>query len=367
MLPRLYEPSENPESFKTNGLGFITDVAKCEVTEVINDTYTLALEVYPTDKLASKITVGMIIKAKANALDPPQLFEITRMVVGNDMKLNCTCQHIKSRAMKNCTLGGYGHSMNGNPEEIMAEIYDDLAFENAFTFHSDITRVMEFSLGLTSVVKLGEIYGGNEGSLLSLFGGEYHFDNFDIYLLKERGRTTKKQIRYGVNISDYKQTITNENVYTHIMSFADTPTVSGSKQDHVSIVFGPYEVTTNRKLKNVLILDFTQDVKDSGIQVDPSTGLNYIYVERMLRYNLMAYNANHGTPSEKVSINVTYDSELDNLQDIMLCDTVDVLFGKYKTRAKITKTVYDSIAERYTSVLIGDIQTSLYDLINKRG
>ena len=64
MLPRLYNPNISVNTYSNNGLGFIRDCISCEATATI----------LGSDRLADQITDSMIIKAKANDYDPPQLF-----------------------------------------------------------------------------------------------------------------------------------------------------------------------------------------------------------------------------------------------------------------------------------------------------
>ena len=53
------------------------------------------------------------------------------------------------------------------------------------------------------------------------------------------------------------------------------------------------------------------------------------------------------------------------LESVSLCDTVTVTYPKLgvSAKAKVIKTVYDSLRERYISVDIGDAKTDIVDAI----
>lgn len=363
MLPRLYEGKLDLESYNKNGLGFFNSVKSCEVTEERNGEYFLKLSIYKNDRLRDTVVPGMVVKAKSNSSDPPQLFEICDNIeVDKYGNLSLTAMHIKSVYMKNVTAQAWDvKSVTGTPAEINAKISEVLAFQSGFTFYSDITDSKAFKKGWSTGESLEDIFYKEDG-MIDIYGGSLYFDNFSVSLLKQRGRNTAKALRYGMNISDYTQTITSAEVYSHILPYADVEDLNDG--DDIRIAIPPIETGASvNEFKKVKLIDFSKKCKK--YKVNSSNGAGYTELEAHLlelgNARVEKYKEKLTTPS--VNIKVTYKAQLDDLQDLRLCDRVKLYYGNYITRVRLIKTVYDSIHERYTSLEFGDKKLKLTDLI----
>lgn len=375
MLPRLYKNVFDKTAYGNNGLGFIRDCIKCEVTEELNGAYTLSMTVSATDKLADDIAINMFIKVKANNNDVPQLFEINKHICKANGDIEVQGQHIKYLGMQNCISNNgntVGETVTGTPQAVADYILNDLMFDNLFTFSSNITSEKTFDLSDSPSKKLGDIFGGADYSFLSEFGGEFHYDNFKIELLKSRGSDSGYKLMYGHNMSDYNQTITNDTAYSHIMGYA---TVTRSDEENGSIILAgePVQSSTNQVFPKVKLIDVSSEIRDyfgGSWKVNPKTGLNYQDTLDMITYFTNEYfmkKVNRRTV-EECNITITYDSELDKMQKLKLGDTVKVCYGPNKSTLteKISKVVYDSLAERYTLIEIGEQKPSLLDFVTKK-
>ncbi len=374
VLPRLYDAVLDKSAYNNNGYGFFRDCTKCEVTEERNGAYTLDMLVAATDPLADVVGISMIVKAKANNDDSPQLFEINKLVVKSSGEIEIQGQHIKFLGMQNC-ISNFGntvdYSITGTPQKIMSDVFNDLMFENHFTFSSNITTVKTFDLSDSPTKKIGDILGGSDNSILSTFGGEYHYDNFKIELLENRGADSGYKLMFGRNMSEFNQTVTNDAAYSHLFGYAKV-TRSDVNGGYVVLTGEPVQSNTSRIFPKVKLIDFSDKIREyfgGDIKVNPQTGLNYQDVQDMITHFTNEYfNVNHQTV-EEVNIAITYNSELDKMQHLKLCDTVKVCFGENKPSltAKICKVVYDSLAERYTLLEVGEQKISLLNFItNKR-
>lgn len=378
MIPRLYNVSTIASGYNHNGLGFFTTCSKCEVTEERNGAYTLSMKISKNDALAKRVGVNKILKVKANHVDPPQLFEIVQVSSDKD-SIQIEANHIKYLACQN-SFGGdaqaWGTTITGTPQNIFDTITKKdsgyFTLTNYFNFMSDITTSATIDLTNFGNVKFGQFLAGDTGSMLDTFGGEFAYDNFTIKLLSKRGATTKKRIFYGYNLSDYSQEITNDNGYTHIMGYAMVQNVNNSKgiTETLPITCAPIKTRNYTGFQKIKIVNVTQEVnaKYGEFTVNNGSGLHIRDAINAVYAMTKAYYAKTGKNAEaEVSLTIDYDSQLDELQNCGLCDNVLVILPDgIEITSKITKTVYDSLNERYIKMEIGDKKMSIDNFFAKR-
>lgn len=374
MLPRLYLQKSSKDYYNSNGYGFIKYCKKCEVTEELNGEYTLNMIVHPYDKLANEIKINRFIKAKPNSRDKPQLFEITRHVVKANGEIEISGQHIKYLGLQNCTFAShiFSDTYNGTPQKVADYIFEKLYFTNNFTFYSDISKSVDFKTADIASKKLGDIFGGSDYSFISEFGGEFYYDNFTIKFLNKRGTDRNYKLMFGKNLSDYNQTISNDTCYTHIVAYAKVDKNDG---DGTVIVCGePCLTNQNQSYPKVKFIDKTEDLKNhfgSKWAVNPTTGYNMSDTQSQLSYYAYEHFKNEykSRVTEEINVTVTHNLELEEMKNLSLGDTIKICYGEDKESlsARIIKTVYDSLAEKYTSIEVGSPKVNLIRFIkNKR-
>lgn len=374
MLPRLYLQKSSKDYYNSNGYGFIKYCKKCEVTEELNGEYTLSMTVHPWDRLARDIKINRFIKAKPNSRDKPQLFEITRHVVKANGEIEISGQHIKYLGLQNCTFASknFSDTYNGTPQKVADYIFENLYFDNNFTFYSDISKAVDFKTADIASKKLGDILGGSDYSFISEFGGEFYYDNFTIKFLNKRGTDRNYKLMFGKNLSDYNQTISNDTCYTHIVAFAK---VDKKDEDGTVIVCGdPWLTNQNQSYPKVKFIDKTEDLKNhfgSKWAVNPTTGYNMSDTQSLLSYYAQEHFKNEykSRVSEEINVTVTHNLELEEMKNLSLGDTIKICYGEDKESlsARIIKTVYDSLAEKYISIEVGSPKVNLISFIkNKR-
>lgn len=374
MLPILYASNTVGEDFGNNGLGFIRNCTKCKVVEVRNGLYELELEMLTNDRLADSIAVSMFVKAKANPHDRPQIFEIYQMSV-TDTKITAKAQHLKYIAGGNVIDKLFNSDVAMTPVETWNNIQSDLYLENLFTFDSDITTKAIVTAGKDCPIRLGDFLSGSEGSMLDTFGGEFHYDNFKIELLKNRGSETGIAIRYGSNISTYQQDSDSSTVYSHLLPYAivkaedyDTGKSIGDKMVYASLIDLQ---NSNLTYKRALAYDFSDNfTEDDDIAVIYQNGVVSNWSNLTAKLNTVAaqYVNKNRTALTEISVNITVDvaETLKNLENCKLCDTVQVYFEPLgiSATAKIVKTEYDVLLEKYTKIELGTIKKTIADLFS---
>lgn len=376
MLPLLYpKNTKKADFFTSNGLGFFDKCLKCVVAEERNAGYELECEILKTDRLSKNVTPGAFIKVRANAKDDPQVFEIYQ-VTTNEISIKINAQHVKYFLNYNGTTEPFPNE-TGTPTELWAELQRFLAVDNPFEFYTDINSTHTILKNVEINLSAGEILAGVRGSFLDIFGGELHFDNFTVNFLQNRGEQTGVCLRYGSNISSAEQTADNITVFSHILPYAYVYSkVEGDdwniEQMYLARPSGAIDITSvaNLEYKKVLMLDLTDQMQDVIVEwyddppipkpsslSDAITRLNAEAMEYINQYiNELTY------PSTSIKIDTV--ETLNGLQNLGLCDSIYIMINGEKTTAKITKCVYDSLAEKYTEMEIGKQKKDLSSVIN---
>lgn len=353
MIPILYAASET--DFTTNGIGLLTDAVSCTVTEERNGAYELTLAYPAKGHLAEYIAEDAIIKAKANDTDEPQLFRIYKS--GKQIGSNTTwnAEHISYELTGNPVEQ---FSVSGvNAEQALNRLLAAAVFKHKYTAISDITTVN--STSIADVVSVRKALGGVEGSILDTWGGEYHFNNYRIELLKARGADNGVTIEYGKNLTDAKQERNISNIVTAIFPYAKYTPEGTEDEAYVSLKEKTLVLAgaANYAYKRCEIVDFSSEW-ESGT----------IITEDMLRAKAEAYLEKISTEPD-INITLSYAQlkktkdykNIQAMESVALCDTVKVRIDKLQIEAtaKIVKAKYDSLKERYDTMEIGSVRTNL--------
>ena len=353
MIPILYAASET--DFTTNGIGLLTDAVSCTVTEEKNGAYEATL-VYPTKgHLAEYIVEDAIIKTKANDTDELQLFRIYKS--GKQLGGNTTwnAEHISYELTGNPVER---FSVSGvNAAQALNKLLSAAAFKHKYTATSDITTVN--STSIADVVSVRKALGGVEGSILDTWGGEYHFNNYRIELLKARGADNGVTIEYGKNLTDAKQERNIANIVTAIFPYAKYTPEGEENEVYVSLKEKTlvHAGAADYAYKRCEIVDFSSEW-ESGT----------IITEDMLRAKAEAYLKKISTEPD-INITLSYAQlkktkdykNIQAMESVALCDKVTVRIDKLQIEAtaKIVKAKYDSLKERYDTMEIGSVRTNL--------
>ena len=356
MIPILYASMETVKQLvadQTNGLGRLADAITCKVQEDRNGAFTLSMT-YPISGIHyADIVIGGCIKAKPNELADPQLFRIYHISKPLNGVVTIDAQHISydlSKAVvKPFTAKGITAVTSGMISNMIGGI--------GFSFSSDINNGdSQFTNGHPQSFRA--LLGGQEGSVLDVFGGEYEFNNEKVILHAHRGSDNGVVIRYGKNLTSVQQDENIESTYTAVYPYvlnSDQETIAGDLQTVIS--------TSEPK---VLALDLSSEFQKTGTEeTTPTAAEINAKAQKYIKAN------NIGVP--KVSLDVSFVQlwqtqeykEIAPLERVSLCDTVTVKYEKLgvDAKAKVITTVYDVLAERYDSITLGDAKSSLASTI----
>ena len=364
MIPILY--AKNESTFTHNGIGFLKDATKCTVTEERNGSYECSLQYPITGQWYDQITEGCIIKAKANDTSEPQLFRIYKSSKPLKGIVTYSAEHISYDLNGIPTLGF--SVKNVTPQAAITRAIQDAGLPSAFTAISDISTLNSSTILTPCSVRA--ILGGQAGSVLDVWGGEFEFDNFVVKLHKHRGSDRGVSIEYGKNLKDLKQEANIADCYTHLMPYA-VYTVQGEGENaestevylYLSEKVLPLNNAENIGHSKAYIMDFSDRFAEGEE-----------FTEDALRAKATAYAAAAELGVPKVNITVSFiqlwqTEEYKNiapLERVKMCDTVTVRFSLLgvTATAKVIKTTYDALKEKYDSIELGDAKSSFADTVN---
>lgn len=364
MIPALYNKSET--TFTHNGVGLLSEAVKATVTEERNGSYELSLQYPITGRFYSEITEGAIIKAKANETSEPQLFRIYKSSKPINGIVTYSAEHI-SYDLNGIPLLEFSIK-NATPQMALTKAIEGAALPCPFTAYSNISTLN--STEILTPCSVRALLGGQTGSLLDVWGGEYEFDNFTVKLYLHRGKDNGVVIEYGKNLKDLKQESNIAECYTHLMPYAVYTVQDESGNSEEKYVYLAEKVIPLTEAEDIghnkaFIMDFSDRF-----------GGNEEITEEKLRAKATAYAAAADLGTPKVNITVSFvqlwqTEEYKNiapLERVKLCDTVTVRFSKLGVAAtsKVIKTVYNSLQEKYESVTLGDAKSSFANTVNKQ-
>ena len=367
MIPILY--AKNASEFSNNGIGHLKDAISCKVTEERNGAYTLTLQYPIGGAWYESITEGSIIKAKANETSELQLFRVYKSSKPMKGVVTFYAEHI-SYDLKGLPLALLSMT-DTTAEAALNAGFAACLLPHRFTGRSDITTLNK--INITKPRSLRNFCGGEAGSVLSVWGGEFEFDNFTVWLHRRRGANNGVVIRYGKNLTDAKQERNISACYTHFCPYAIKKTetrneageVIESTEETITLPEGVIELINPENIghSRALPLDISDKFADG----------EELNVEN-LRTHAEEYIESHKLGVPDVNITLSFMqiwhspeyAESAGFERVALCDTVTVFFEDLgiNAEAKVIKTEYDTLEERFSKLEVGDAKSNLTDTVS---
>ena len=429
MYPILF--NKTATSFTTNGIGRLSEAASCKVVEERNGSYELEMEYPMTGIHFGDLVNDNIIVAKPFQNGGLQAFRIYKVNKKANGLAQIYARHISYQLSfipvhPSFTAGSASTALNGLKSRVA---------ENCpFTFWTNVTRSGTFIVNKPDSFRA--LLGGQEGSVLDIFHGEYEWDNYAVKLHESRGADNGVTITYGKNLIDLSQEENIENTITGIYPYWSTDggqttdghtiysnttaywnaqttlkpnendvyiyTDHGTRQnsDGTTTKTPGYKIGDGSTLLSALaflnddderLLNVTTYIELDEKVVYSSNANNFPFKRSVVmdftsefenapsQQQLRAYTQQYITENEigvpKVSLDVKFINLFETpgyedvaaLQAVKLCDTVTVIFPKLNisSKAKVNKTDYDVLRERYNEIEIGDpketFTNSVYD------
>lgn len=342
MIPILFAPSAT--TFTTNGIGRLSEMISCEVTEERNGVYELTATIGTNAKHYANIVHSAIIGVIPHDGGNVQAFRIYKISkpIGGIITINA--QHI-SYELSHIPTRPF---LAANVSAALAGMKSNAMQSCPFTFWTDKSTIANYKQAKPESIRAR--LGGQQGSILDVYGGEYEFDNYTVKLWNNRGSDRAVTLRYGKNITDIKQEENIQNTITGIV-----PYWCGG-DDEVVYYNGIVEASTaaNFPYRRSVPYDFSGDFQSA-----PTAEQLRQRAERYIIRNSIGIPA----VSIKVSFVALWQTEeykdIAPLQRVNLCDWVTIQFERLgiSAKAKVIKTVYDVLTERYKSIELGEART----------
>lgn len=355
MIPILYKADAT--NFASYGIGALPDTISCEVTEERNGAYECVVKYPVTGMNYSEIKRERIIKAKPSDTGSPQAFRIYRVTTPINGIVKIYAQHISYDLAAIATP--QWESTPITPQLAIEEVFDNALTPHRFTFQTDYTEAKAFAVSKPK--SLRAVLGGEEGSVLSLWGGEFEWDNFKVIHHQGRGHNNGVVIEYGKNLTKFEHDSDISDVYTDLLPYAVTEDEEGN-ETVITLAEQILQIgKTTLSQRKTLIKDFTD-----------SFDIDAVITEDLLREKAQKYLENNPLGMETPTLTISFEALWKQpeyaavLERVALCDTVTVRHSELgiSEHVKVIKTVYDTLAEKYVSITLGSAKASLLSTIS---
>lgn len=333
--PRLYPPTA--AAWDNNGLGALSDCISCVVEETLNGPYELEMQYRLNGLHYADITLRSIILAKPNPTARPQPFRVYKISRPINGVVTINARHL-SYDLSGIVIEPFNAPSLASALEGMKT---NAVTENPFEYETDKTVISDFVVSYPSSAR--SLVAGQRGSLLDTYGGELEFDRYQVKLLAHRGKDNGVTIRYGKNMTDVNQEEDGSGVYTGVYPYWYSEEEGSADLGSSYVpVEGEFDFT------RILLLDLTEEFENKPTAEE-------------LTQKAQEYISNHDPGVPTISTTVSWYQSKDFVENVNLGDVVGVYFSRLgiSAKAKIVKTRYNALQNRYESVDIGSVRSSI--------
>ena len=334
-------------TYETQGLGALADALTCEISEELNGEYELEMTYPVSGRRYSDLKNRCIIVAKPDPYRGEQPFRIYRITRPLNGVITVYARHIS-------------YDLSGVPvtpftaasaAAAMQALASHAAVSSPFSFWTDISSGASVAVAVPTSTRA--VLGGTDGSILDTYHGEYEWDGFTVRLRSHRGQDNGVRISYGKNLTDIQQDENIADLATGVIGYW-----AGS--DGTLVQTGVVDAPGTYNFDRVITVDFSSDFEEQ-----PTT--------EQLTARVQQYISDNGVGVPDVSISVSWVNleqysgyeGLSLLERVSLGDAVTVEFPPLgvEATARVVKTVYDVLHDRYISADIGSVQANIADTI----
>ncbi|WP_338900707.1 phage tail spike protein (plasmid) [Clostridium perfringens] len=338
-------------------IGELEDCISCNVTEVRNGIFDARL-VYPAMRLISNNLIKEnIIVCKASDILLNQKFRIFNVKKKHSNTIEVIARHISFDLLydfiENINI------VNQSCEYALNTIFRNSQFSRHYKGHSDIINAQDYNMSMANCLNA---IAGKEGSIIDTYGtgAEILRDNENIHVLNRRGHDNSVTIEYGKNLEGFECTEDTTDLITRIYPFVKKSTPDGETtitlnekfvdSPRINLYSHPYirEVDLTSKFKD------EDEINQAKLKLEAEK----YFLETKCDIPKLTFNLKPVPLSKCVGF--------ENLgEKLSLCDIATIKHKIYgiTTQAKVIKTVFNVLTDRYENIQLGDPKASLGDLI----
>lgn len=347
MLPSIFYEYYAQE-FNSFGIGVLSDTITCYVEEERNGQYELEMTYPATGAYADQIKLKRIITAKPNYTDfaqPFRIYYISRPLNGIlTIKARHLCYDLCGFIAGPFTASGITEAMSF----LTSTTYVEPSMITHFQLSSNISSSAHMTNKFPQSVK--SLMGGVRGSMLDVYGGEWHFDGKTAELLSARGQDRGVVIQYGKNLTDIKQT-EEDTMYMAVYPYYY------NQETGELVTMYPKLLFSNQSgyiflWQRVRALDLTEEFETTP-------------TPEQLHDKAVEWREKNDFLSPNVNLKLSF-VQIDQLTgNVNLCDTVTIKNSALgiETSAKCIRTKWNVLLNRYDEIEIGTPKLSLGNLI----
>ena len=210
MIPEIY--ASDITAAQQTRIAFLPDCISCTVTEERNGVFECFMQ-YPANGASfDEIRLERVLSVKPNHSMDDQLFRIYRISKPLNGVVSVYAQHI-SYDLSNAAVMPFTEN-SITPAALLTKLLEGTGFISSTNFSTSSA----FSVNTPKSVRA--CLGGTEGSVLSVWKGEYTFNNFSVYFRNARGADRGVSIEYGKNLTELEHDLDDTDVYTCVLPYA---------------------------------------------------------------------------------------------------------------------------------------------------
>ena len=353
MIPLLY--GEDEELFRSLGYGGLSEARSCRVRWQANGIYELEMRYPVIGRRFRDLAQRRLILASVGPDEEEQPFRIYRITKPLNGMCTIYARHTAYDLM--------GYTVRPFAADSLAAAVQQLntgAVTTPHGFEIATDKSSAAAVTINTPRSVWSMLGGQRGSLLDVYGGEWDFDRFTATLRQRLGEDLGVAVRYGVNLQTFEQDENISKTWTAVQPFwlsADGTQTVVLPEDTIST--GTFTYT------RILVLDLSAEWQEpptveqlrartqryiSANQVGvPAVGLDISFIpldqtEEYKEYTFL--NKIHKGDTVTVEFPMAYDP-----------DTGEVV-AIASTSARAVEYVWLPMEDKYESVRLGSVKAN---------
>lgn len=336
-------------SYAGNGLGGLPSAISCTVTHEVNGIYEMDMEYPVSGQHYDELETGRLIFCTPDNQTSAQAFRIYRITKPLNGIVKVYCQHISydmsGQICSPFTAVGIQNALSAAMS----------ACQPATSFTLVSPRTTASTMKIETPRELWRVLGGQAGSFLDTYGGEWDFDNMTATLRTRLGQDRGVEIRYGKNMTQFEQDFAVESTYAGVYPYWY------SEETGTLVTLPEYYVSSGTTLSDrILLLDCSGDFEDAP-------------TEAQLRTRATNYVTNNKVGDAKITwkVNMALLGQSAGLKDLAILETVGlgddvkVIYPEMgvNASARVVKVEWDVLGDKYKSVTIGRVKQNLAKIV----